>query len=147
MTAFKRFRRMVGNQRLTKQSQRGMTLIEIMVVITILGMIAAAVGVAVIPMLDQAKVDTTKTTINAIETGLKLYYTRHGKYPDSGSGLQVLVTEKMLDKPPKDGFNNDYVYLNEGGKFTIISYGKDGAAGGDGLDADINSNNMDGKGK
>ena len=93
------------------------------------------------------KVDTTKTTINAIETGLKLYKARHGSFPTMSQGLAALVSEKMLDKPPKDGFNNDYVYLNEGGKYTIISYGKDGAPGGDGLDADINSNNMDGNGK
>jgi general secretion pathway protein G len=124
---------------------RGMTLIEIMVVITILGLIAAAVGVAVIPQLDAAKVDTSRNTMFSIESGLKLYYTRHGKYPDTGQGLQILVTERMLDRAPKDGFGNDFVYLLEAGKPTLISYGKDGAPGGDGLDADINNNALDKK--
>ncbi len=142
MKSLKRFRKLASSDRVrgARRSARGMTLIEIMVSLTILGLVVAAVGVAVIPMLDAAKVDTTKSTIGTIEAGLKLYYTRHGKYPDTGSGLNVLVQEKFLDKPPKDGFGNDFVYLNEGGKYTIISYGRDGAPGGTDENADISSN-------
>jgi general secretion pathway protein G len=122
-----------------RRRQRGMTLIEIMVVITILGLIAAAVGVAVIPQLNQAKVDRAKLDIQNIQGALKLYYTRKGNYPDTGMGLKGLVDIQALDQVPKDPWNNDYVYLNEGGKPVIISYGADGTAGGEGQDADISS--------
>jgi general secretion pathway protein G len=122
-----------------RRRQRGMTLIEIMVVITILGLIAAAVGVAVIPQLNQAKVDTAKLDIRNIEGALKLYYTRKGNYPDTGTGLKALVDIQALDRVPRDPWNNEYVYLNEGGKPVIISYGADGLAGGEGQDADISS--------
>lgn len=122
----------------------GMTLIEIMVTITIIGVVMGMVAVAVIPQLDAAKVDTTKNSIRGgIIPALKLYYTRHGKYPDTGAGLQVLVTEKMLDSVPKDAWGNDFVYLNEGGSYKIISYGSDGAQGGSDTAADISSDTMD----
>lgn len=121
---------------------RGMTLLEIMVVITIMGVVMAAVGVAVIPMLDAAKADTTRTTIMSVETGLKLYNMRHGKYPDTSGGIQTLVQEKILERTPKDGWGNDFVFLNEGGKYQIISYGADQSPGGEGKDADINSSTM-----
>ena len=95
---------------------------------------------------DDVRVDTTKTTINSIETGLRLYRSRHeGTNPSQQHGLQTLVNEHFLDKTPKDGFNNNFVYVVEGNEYSIISYGKDGAAGGDGIDADINSRNMDNK--
>jgi len=143
MTAYARFNRLIRADRPRRRpAPRGMTLLEIMVVITIIGVVMAAVGVAVIPMLDTARADTSKNTISTVETGLKLYYTRHGKYPDTSQGLAILVQEKMLDKTPKDGWSNDYVYLNEGGKYKIISYGGDAAPGGEGKDADITNDNM-----
>ncbi|MFN7133566.1 MAG: type II secretion system protein GspG, partial [Myxococcales bacterium] len=116
MSSFNRFRKLASSDRTRRgmrRHERGMTLIEIMVALTILGLVVAAVGVAVIPQLQYAKIDTTRSMIGTIESGLKLYYTRHGKYPDTGSGLGVLVQEKFLDKQPKDGWGNDFVYLNE----------------------------------
>lgn len=144
MKSLKRFRKLASSDRArgTHRNARGMTLIEIMVALTILGLVVAAVGVAVIPQLQYAKIDTTRQMIGTIESGLKLYYTRHGKYPDTGTGLSVLVQEKFLDKQPKDGWGNDFVYLNEGGKYTIISYGADGAPGGTDENADISNNDQ-----
>ncbi|MBZ4417115.1 type II secretion system major pseudopilin GspG [Myxococcus sp. RHSTA-1-4] len=126
-------------QRKQRRRSRGMTLIEIMVVITILGLIAAAVGVAVIPQLEAARRDRASLDIKNIQGAMKLYYTKKGKYPDTASGLQALVEAQALEQMPKDPWNNDYVYINEGGKPVIISYGADGTAGGEGNDADISS--------
>jgi general secretion pathway protein G len=124
--------------RVRTRRRRGMTLIEIMVVITILGLIAAAVGIAVVPMLGEAKTKTARSEIKTLENGLKLYYTKKGRYPDTATGLRVLVTENIVDKTT-DPWGNEYVYLNEGGKPVITSYGADGAPGGEGEDADISS--------
>jgi general secretion pathway protein G len=126
-------------QRKQRRRSRGMTLIEIMVVITILGLIAAAVGVAVIPQLEAARRDRAALDIKNIQGAMKLYYAKKGKYPDTASGLQALVEAQALEQMPKDPWNNDYVYINEGGKPVIISYGADGTAGGEGNDADISS--------
>ena len=127
----------------TKRAQhrrrRGMTLIEIMVVITILGLIMAAVGVSVIPKLEEAKQDTARLDIKNIQSALKLYYTKKGKYPDTGTGLRALVETQNLDKIPLDPWGHEYVYMNEGGKPVLTSYGADGSPGGEGSDADISS--------
>ncbi|MDY7225442.1 type II secretion system protein GspG [Hyalangium rubrum] len=113
-----------------RRHNRGMTLIEIMVVITILGLIAAAVGVAVIPQLNQARVDRAHLDIKNIQNALKLYYTKKGNYPDTATGLRGLVEMQALEQIPRDPWNNEYVYLNEGGKPVVSSYGADGTSGG-----------------
>ena len=118
---------------------RGMTLIEIMVVITIIGLIAAAVTVAVIPQLQKAQVDRTVLDIKNVEGALKLYYARKGNYPDTATGLKALVDMQILDKMPQDAWNHDYVYVLERGKPIITSYGRDGVPGGEGPDADISN--------
>jgi general secretion pathway protein G len=130
-----------------RRRNRGMTLIEIMVVITILGLIAAAVGVAVIPQLNAARRDRAELDIKSIQNALKLYYTKKGNYPDTATGLKGLVDMQALEQLPKDPWNNDYVYMNEGGKPVIISYGADGTSGGEGNDADISSKDAPGGGK
>lgn len=122
-----------------RRRRRGMTLIEIMVVITILGLIAAAVGIAVVPQMTRARIDRTRTDIKAIEGALDLYQTRKGRYPDTGQGLQILVQEQLLREPPKDAWGNDFVYMLEGGKPLVRSYGADGQAGGDEANADISN--------
>jgi general secretion pathway protein G len=118
------------NKKQQRRRSRGMTLIEIMVVITILGLIAAAVGVAVIPQLNQARVDRAKLDIKNIQNALKLYYTKKGNYPDTATGLRGLVEMQALESIPRDPWNNEYSYLNEGGKPVVISYGADGTSGG-----------------
>ncbi|WP_043427715.1 type II secretion system major pseudopilin GspG [Cystobacter fuscus] len=116
---------------------RGMTLIEIMVVITILGLIMAAVGVSVLTQLDQAKQRRARMDFHALGNALKVYYAKKGRFPDTASGLRGLVDNRILEGLPKDPWGNEYVYVNEGGKPRITSYGGDGVSGGDANDADL----------
>lgn len=141
MMSLKRFERTLA-RRQGRKPARGMTLLEIMVVITIIGVVMATVTVAILPQLDNAKIDTTKNSMLGVQNGLKLYYAKHGKYPDTSQGLQILVTEKFLEQMPKDAWSNDFVYLAEGASYKIISYGSDGAAGGDAAAADISSDTL-----
>ncbi len=141
MMSLKRFERTLARRR-GRRADRGMTLLEIMVVITIIGVVMATVTVAILPQLDNAKIDTTKNSMLGVQNGLKLYYAKHGKYPDTSQGLQILVTEKFLEQMPKDAWSNDFVYLAEGASYKIISYGSDGAAGGDSAAADISSDTL-----
>ena len=122
-----------------RRARRGMTLIEIIVVITILSLLMAAVGIAVIPQLDQAKVDRARLDIANISNALKTYYAKKGSYPDTGGGLKAVVDAQILEKMPVDPWDHEYVYVNEGGKPVVISYGKDGSPGGTDSDADISS--------
>ncbi len=119
--------------------RRGMTLIEIIVVITILSLMMAAVGVAVIPALEQAKRDRAYQDIINIQTALKTYYAKKGNYPDTGSGFKALVDAQILEKAPLDPWDREYIYMLEAGKPVIVSYGKDGTAGGTDADADVSS--------
>ena len=128
-----------------RRRARGMTLIEIIVVITILALLTAAVSVAVIPRLEEAKVDRAKLDIANIVTALKTYYAKKGSYPDTGLGLKALVDAQILDKMPTDPWDGDYVYMNEGGKPVVISYGKDKAPGGAEYDADLSSKDTNSK--
>ena len=126
-----------------RRHQAGMTLVEIMVVITILGLIMAAVGVAVIPRLNEAKQDRARLDFKNIENALKMYQTRQGKYPDTGAGLKALVEKQYLEKMPLDPWDREYVYVLEGNKPVISSYGADGQAGGEGPDMDLSSRDAD----
>ena len=122
-----------------RRNRRGMTLIEIMVVITILGMIVAAIGVAVIPQLNQAKIDKTQIEVKNMKQALDMFYAKKGKYPDTGTGLKGLLDQGIVEKQPVDPWGNDYVYMLEGGKPVITSYGADGSPGGEGKDKDIST--------
>lgn len=132
-------------RRARRRDRRGMTLIEIMVVVTIIGVMTAGVGIAVINSLHDAKVKQTYTDMAAIQNGLKLYLTKKGKYPDTGTGLKALLDQGILDKPPLDPWGNEYVYMNEAGKPVITSYGADGAPGGEGKDRDLSTKDAPGK--
>jgi general secretion pathway protein G len=109
-----------------------------MVVIGIIAVMGAAVALAIIPQFEEAKRKTAITDIRSIENGLKLYYVKTGKYPDTSTGLQLLVDQQILETI-KDPWGNPYIYTLEGGKPVIVSYGKDGAPGGEGPDADISN--------
>jgi general secretion pathway protein G len=124
-----------------RRRERGMTLIEIMVVITILGLIAAAVAVNVVGQLSDAKIKQTKTDLHTIENCLDLYKVDKGRYPSTEEGLQAVVTAGKCKAQLKDPWKHDYVYLYPGqvhpDSFDIKSYGSDGQPGGDGENADI----------
>ena len=128
-------------KRSRKKNQVGMTLVEIMVVITIIGLIMAAVAVAVIPNLQKAQRDRVYVDFGNINSALKLYYARKGAYPDTGTGLKALVDMQLLDKAPEDPWGQPYLYLLENGKPVLMSYGGDKTAGGEGNDADLSSKN------
>jgi general secretion pathway protein G len=132
-----------------------MTLIEIMVVVAIIGSIAALVTVNVIDYLDESKVETTKINIKNIESALEQYRRKHGYYPSTEQGLGALVEKPSvgrvpenypsggyLKKLPKDAWDNDFIYVSpgtHGNDAEIMSYGSDGQEGGEDKDADINS--------
>lgn len=122
-----------------RPAPRGMTLIEIMVVLVILGLIASAVVIAVFPQLQKARVDRTVLDIGNLDNAFKLYNARRGKFPDTATGFKALVDMEIIDKLPKDAWGNDYVYVLESGRPVITSYGADGVPGGDGPNADISN--------
>ena len=143
MSTLKRVHHLLrADARPRREAERGMTLLEIMVVITIIGVVMATVTVAVLPQLDKAKIDTTINSMRGVQGALKLYYARHGKYPDTSQGFAALVSEKFLEQPPKDAWGNDFVYTAESSSYKIISYGSDGQQGGDGAAADITSDTL-----
>ena len=132
-----------AKQMRSMNAQEGFTLLEIMVVLVIIGVLAALVAPRFLERADEAKVEASKVQMQNIGQALKLYRLQHGKYPSSGEGLQVLASgsggKRYLDSIPKDPWGNDYVYLSPGvhGDFDMLSYGVDGRAGGAGMDADI----------
>jgi len=136
---------------------RGMTLIEIMVVITILGLIATVVTVNVLDRLDEAKVGTAKTQMKGFEEGLDQFRRDNGFYPSTEQGLLALIEKPSIgripkrfppkgylkgDRVPQDPFGCDYSYYSpglQGHEYEIYSLGRDCQEGGEGVDADISS--------
>ncbi len=120
-----------------KSAARGMTLIEVMVVITILGLIASLVGVAVFGQLSKAKVKTACDQIKVFENALKLHKLDNGDFPGSDGGLQALITDGQLEgkQVPKDPWGRDYIYSypgqNSPDSYDIYSLGEDGKEGGE----------------
>jgi general secretion pathway protein G len=137
------------------RNQRGFTLIEIMVVVVILGVLAALVVPRFLNRPDEARVTKAQVDIKSLEEALGLYKLDNSYYPSTEQGLRALVNKPetgriptkyavggYLKKVPVDPWNNEYVYLSPGlhsNDFDLISYGADGEPGGEGTDADINS--------
>lgn len=121
-----------------RRPSRGMTLIEIMVVITLLGLIAAAVGVAAVNMLEQGQIDTARTQANEIAKSIETFRVTVGRYPTTAEGLEVLANppkgKPVMERIPKDPWNNDYQYIMPGNhnpnKYDVKSNGPDGQEGG-----------------
>ena len=143
---------MTGNFHLHKASacksgnQQGFSLIEIMVVVVIMGVLAALVVPNVMDRPDQARAIAAKQDIGAIMQALKLYRLDHGRYPSSTEGLEAFVAEqgkgsRYMDRVPHDPWSTPYQYLNPGvhGEIDVFSLGADGKPGGEGADADIGS--------
>lgn len=122
-----------------RHGARGMTLIEIMVVIAILAMIATAVSVSVMRQFEEAKVKHARTEIATIASALKLYALKTGHYPDPAGGLDELVRLQYLDRPPLDPWGKAYLYTLDRDGPTVVSLGRDGVPGGTGVDADLSS--------
>ena len=135
-----------GQQTRKVALQRGFSLIEIMVVVVIMGVLAALVVPNVMDRPDQARVVAAKQDIGAIMQALKLYRLDHGRYPSNEQGLNALAGGQgagsaYMDRVPTDPWNTPYQYLNPGvhGEIDVFSLGADRQPGGEGVDADIGS--------
>lgn len=143
---------MNGNE--NRSAQRGFTLIEVMVVVVILGILAAFIVPKIMDRPDAARVAKAKSDIGAIESALNLYRLDNHRYPATDDGLESLVQKPenapawkeggYLDRLPVDPWGKPYQYLSPGvhGAIDIFSYGADGAEGGDGANADIGNWNI-----
>jgi general secretion pathway protein G len=130
-------------------SQKGLTLIEIMVVMAVLGTLMTIIAVNVISKLDEANVDATKLQIKKIEGDLQLYAAKNkGKFPTTSDGLKPIAKYTSDQKVPTDAWGNEFQYFSPGTHgdhpYEIISLGKDGQEGGEDSNGDIQSWNMDG---
>ena len=112
--------------RLSRGAGRGMTLIEIMVVLVILGLIAGAIGYSVFGQLGEAQKKTARLDLQALSNGVDLYHVETGQWPDS---LQQLVP-KYVKEIHKDPWGSDYGYVRAGDGYDVYSYGPDKAQGG-----------------
>ena len=120
------------------RSQRGMTLIEIMVVIAILGLMATLITVFYVRQQDQARVDGTNIQMHNIEQAMDAYKIRFHSYPSTEEGIGVLVTKEIMKDMPKDMWGNEFQYVRHNARsYTLKSFGADGAAGGEGFDKDL----------
>lgn len=138
--------------RRTRGRNRGFTLIEVMVVIVILGVLAALVVPRVMSRPDEARVVAAKQDIATIMQALKLYRLDNRRYPTNEQGLRALVErptsaplpenwKPYLERLPTDPWGTPYQYLNPGirGEVDVSSFGADGRPGGSAFDADIGS--------
>ena len=115
-----------------KNSQRGFSLVEIMVVVVIIGLLAGVVGASVVQYLKDARITRAKTDMKNFETALDLYKMKKGSYPKT---LEKLTEEdkngnSYIKAIPDDPWGNSYEYKKRKRKFEIVSYGSDGEDGG-----------------
>jgi general secretion pathway protein G len=141
-------------RRAAQRLQRGFTLIEIMVVVVIMGVLAALVVPKLLNRAGESKIAAAKVDIATIMQALKLYKLDNQRYPTTEQGLQALIEKPTggpaangwkaggyVEKMPRDPWGNPYQYLSPGikGEIDVFSYGADGQPGGTGDDADIGS--------
>lgn len=130
------------------QKDDGFTLVELLVVLVIIGLLATLATPQVLRYLGQAKVDTTNAQISNFESALELYFIDNGKYPEDEEGLMALISKPAssvrwngpyikIKGGILDPWGNPYLYKKESSNYQVISYGSDGALGGEGVSADI----------
>jgi general secretion pathway protein G len=142
--------RRLRRRRAKRQSERGFTLVEILVVITIIGLIMGLVGPRVLNYLTESKVKAAKIQIESLASALDLFFLDTGRYPNGSEGLAALVQRPgsipAWNGPylkgglvPADPWGNPYIYRAPGqhGTYDLSSYGSDGQEGGTGTAADI----------
>ncbi|MDP2896229.1 MAG: type II secretion system major pseudopilin GspG [bacterium] len=145
-------------QNRNRKVRNAFTLVELLVVVTILGILVAVVGVKVIHQPDKARVRAAAVQIANFKSGLEQYYIETGTFPNTEEGLRALVEKPLdadvaatwggpyLERIPKDPWQREYVYRCPGteGDYDIICLGKDGREGGDEAYAkDITNHNLD----
>ena len=139
-----------ATRRRPRNRQAGFTLVEILVVITIIGLIMALVGPRVLNYLSESKAKAAKIQIESFSSALDLYYLDVGRYPSTSEGLAALTQQpggvQTWNGPylrtgavPNDPWGHPYIYRSPGehGSFDIVSYGSDGQEGGTGTAADV----------
>ncbi len=144
--------RPLGRALLGRRLSRGFTLIELMVVLVIIGVLAALIVPNVLDRADDARTTAAKTDVNNLMQALKLYRLDNQRYPTSEQGLAALLTKPStapvppnwrpyLEKLPTDPWGRPYQYLSPGvhGEVDVLSLGADGQPGGEGNNADIGS--------
>lgn len=141
---------MMPSQKKILNRQRGFSLIEIMVVVVIMGVLAALIVPNLMGRPDQARAIAARQDIGSLMQALKLYRLDHGRYPNNEQGLNALMgaggsaqagRQAYLTRLPNDPWGTPYQYLNPGvhGEVDVFSLGADGRPGGEGKDADIGS--------
>ncbi len=134
------------------RGDEGFSLLELMVVVVIMSILALVIVPRIIDRPDQARVARVHSDLATLESAINLYRLDNLRYPTTEQGLRALVTRPVtepappnwadggyIDRLPKDPWGAEYQYLSPGvhGDFDIFTFGADGAAGGDGADADI----------
>lgn len=146
--------------RTARRKNAGFTLLEILVVVVIIGLMAAIIVPSVMGRLEQASIVKAKADIRALQTALNLFKIDNFKYPTTDQGLEALVKQPadpsirnwkpggyLQDQTVmKDPWKNEYHYVfpgTQGGEYDLFTYGADGQEGGDGANADIGNWNLE----